>query len=270
MCRINYFEYKRVMTTRKYLALKKLQSLLRYYQQSGVSSFPHTDDIQKFLKSSIELENIKQSVPDVFENQKAPKIGDNISLSTIGEIEEEVGSCKSCDLCRKRIFPVPGRGSRRAKLFIVGVWLSLHEQSSKTSQLFGMEEDFMLERMIAAIKLSPDDVFISNVIKCGIDASVQPRATNITACLSYLHRQIAAVSPLVICAMGIVAARSLLQISQPLSQVRGRFQDYRLDDERTIPLMATYHPTFLLQNPEMKKATWEDLQAIAKKLQEWK
>ena len=128
----------------------------------------------------------------------------------------------------------------------------------------------MLQRMLAAINLSPDDAFISNVIKCGVDASVQPKAENIAACLSYLHRQIAAISPQVICAMGIVAARSILQISQPLSQLRGRFHNYRQGDIRTIPVMATYHPTFLLQNPEMKKATWEDLQAIAKELQKRK
>jgi DNA polymerase len=120
--------------------------------------------------------------------------------------------------------------------------------------------------MLQAIHLSEDEAFVSNIIKCGIDHTVQPKAENIDACVSYLERQIAATSPEIICTMGIAATRTLLHIARPLSQLRGKFYQYHLDKHRSIPLLPTYHPTFLLKNPEMKRATWEDLQLIEKHL----
>jgi DNA polymerase len=127
-------------------------------------------------------------------------------------------------------------------------------------------QDQMLSRMLMAINLSAKDVFITNVIKCAVPGSCQPQATHVQSCVSYLRRQILALLPEVICTMGTVAARAVLQRSQPLSRLRGQFHEYEVGKEQTIPVIPTYHPTYLLQNPEMKQATWADLQLLAKRM----
>ena len=124
----------------------------------------------------------------------------------------------------------------------------------------------MLQRMMTAIKLPWENVFVTNVIKCGVRSEEQPQAEHIDACSSYLLRQIRAVSPELICSMGVVATKSLLRLPQSLSQLRGRFHPFRVGDDCEIPLLPTYHPGYLLQNPEMKKATWHDLQLLEKRL----
>ena len=124
----------------------------------------------------------------------------------------------------------------------------------------------MLARMLAAIHLAPGDVFITNILKCGLSESCQPLAAHIHCCLGYLKRQIAVIAPTVICSMGIIATRALLDLPHSLSQLRGRFHLYTTSDGSQIPLMPTYHPSYLLQAEEMKLKTWEDLQLIKMKL----
>ncbi|MFN2354116.1 MAG: uracil-DNA glycosylase, partial [Desulfopila sp.] len=194
----------------------------------------------------------------------------------IGDIKEEVIACRKCDLAQRRVVPVSGTGAdagdRVVKLLIVGGWLALESagvaDTDVDAGVFGVEEDTMVARMLKAIHLSTEEAFVTNLIKCGIETTSQPQARHIDACFAYLQRQIAATQPDIICTMGRVSSRALLQVARPLSQLRGRFHDYRLGQDRTIPVMPTYHPTFLLKNPEMKKATWADLQTIQKKLAE--
>ena len=95
---------------------------------------------------------------------------------------------------------------------------------------------------------------------------VSPRLRTCKVVSPYLRRQIVALRPEVICTMGMVTARAVLQKSQPLSKLRGQFHEYMVEKEWTIPVIATYHPTYLLQNPEMKQATWTDLQLLAKRM----
>jgi DNA polymerase len=256
--------------------LKKTRALLRYHGDSGIESYPDSEKVDSFLQckfthietSGLHEKNVGR--PANIESQ-AKQDSDILKVQhgTIDEIAEEVGICTSCDLHKTRVLPVSGGGGSKAKLFIVGGWLITdagRDVNAGESAVFGEEEDMMVERMLKAMQLSREESFISNVIKCGIGANVQPKAANIDACLSYLHRQIAAVSPKIICTMGLVATRSLLEKSQPLSQLRGRFHTFKLNKDTHIPLMPTYHPSFLLQNPEMKQATWNDLQMIQKAL----
>ena len=116
------------------------------------------------------------------------------------------------------------------------------------------------------MKLPPEKAFITNIIKCAVPHSCRPTDENIHTCFSFLLRQIMVLAPEIICTMGIVATRALLKNTQPLSQLRGKFYPFAVSDEKNIPVIPTYHPTFLLQNPELKRATWEDLQSIAKQL----
>lgn len=150
---------------------------------------------------------------------------------------------------------------------LIGHWLPVpeHFTGGIDETVFGLQEDQMLARMLAAIHLTAEEVFVTNIIKCGVGPGIQPQAEHIDACSSYLQRQIKATAPELICTMGMVATRALLRLSQPLSRLRGRFHIYQGSDGREIPLLPTFHPNYLLQNPEMKKATWLDLQALEKR-----
>ena len=122
--------------------------------------------------------------------------------------------------------------------------------------------------MFKAIHLGEEDVFVTNVVKCAVGEERQPRAEHIGVCACHLRRQIQQLKPEMICAMGAVPTKILCDVKAPLSRLRGRLHRYVVDDTLSIPLMVTYHPSYLLANPEMKKATWVDLQLLEKKLKE--
>lgn len=249
--------------------LEQLRTLLKYHQLLGIDNYPLSAEIRQFLDEAQVLpeEQTAVAIPPLSATQSISETSQSkAATASMGEICEEVRDCRSCSLCQHRILPVCGVGGEQVKLLIVGGWLSLSSAPESTNVLFGAAEDTMITRMLHAIHLTEDEAFITNVIKCGIDIKVQPQAMHIDTCISYLERQIAILSPTVICTMGTVATRALLKVKHPLSQLRGTFHDYRLDDQKTIPLMPTYHPTFLLNNPEMKKPTWDDLQLIEKTL----
>lgn len=255
----------------------ELQSLLQYHQEIGFESIPLSDDIRKYLSITPPIPSVLTSTsPQLHQEmpapQKLPRVKDeskdSVELSyTITDIEKEVASCRDCDLHQKRIYPVAGRGDKPIRLMIVGDWLSLSGAMAPVGGLlFGVQQDQMLFRMLTAMKLDAQDVFITNVIKCGIPDTCQPKAIHVQTCVGYLKRQIQLLRPEYICTMGMVAARAVLERSLPLSRLRGKFHDYSLQGGGAIPVLTTYHPSYLLQNPEMKKATWNDLQMLAQKM----
>lgn len=252
--------------------LAGLKSLLQYHKTIGIDAYPRNDDIEAFLQvsprhaapesaSPVERSAL-QKVSPAKERRPIPK-----STVKITDIAEEVASCHACELHKQRLYPVSGRGSEKIRLLIVGDWLAATDtEQLPAGHLFGVEQDKMLGRMLTAINLSGDDVFITNVIKCAVPHSCQPQASHVQSCVSYLRRQIAVLRPEIICTMGMVAARAILENPQPLSRLRGQFLEYEQEQNHSISVIATYHPSYLLQNPEMKQATWADLQLLAKRL----
>lgn len=252
--------------------LAGLKALLKYHDAIGIKDYHRNEDIVSFLRMAAPSLGTKEDnleKKSTFLNrstkknvQTAPK-----SLVRITDIADEVAGCHACDLHKQRLYPVAGRGVEKARLMIVGDWLSADEMGQlPPDHLFGIDQDQMLDRMLRAMNLPTGDVFISNVIKCAVPVSCQPLASHVESCISFLRRQIATLQPEIICTMGMVAARAILQRAQPLSQLRGQLHIYEAENGMRIPVLATYHPTYLLQNPEMKKATWSDLQLLAKKL----
>ena len=249
----------------------QLRSVLAYHKTVGIEEYRNNDDIDTFL--GMRFEHVAEDPgkgAKTFEREEADKQrADTLSLDdTIAELCEEISTCQGCELANKRILPVCGNGGKQVRLFVVGSWLTAEGSPESSGSVFGIAEDHMLGKMLKAINLSAADTFVTNVIKCGIASNVQPQALHIATCFSYLERQIAVTSPDIICTMGTVATRALLKVGQPLSQLRGTFHDYRLSENKTIPLMPTYHPSFLLKNSEMKRPTWSDLQRIEKALME--
>ncbi len=249
----------------------KLQAVLGYHRSIGIGPYPCNGDVQSFLhympqaaaKAGPAQQKTVDRQPASRKNSPAPAK----SPVNLTDIAAEVAACHACDLHKQRLYPVAGRGADKVRLLIVGDWLAGDGQGSLApGHLFGVAQDEMLSRMLLAIKLSAGEVFLTNVIKCAVPDTCQPQATHVQSCVSFLRRQIVVLQPEVICTMGVVAARAVLERSQPLSRLRGQFHDYEVDKDRTVPVMATYHPTYLLQNPEMKQATWADLQLLAKKM----
>ncbi len=253
--------------------LTGLKSLLRYHQISGIDSYPKDAGSEAFLRFQpgpsgqslpvIETESVRRQERGGRSGRMAEK-----SPLSLAEIAEEVVACHACDLHKQRLYPVVGRGPEKVRLLLVGDWLASDEQGQlPPGHLFGVEQDLMLARMLAAIQLQASSVFITNVIKCAVPAGCQPQAEHVQSCVSFLRRQIAVLLPEMICTMGMVAARAVLEKSLPLSRLRGRLHEYEVSRDVKIPVVTTYHPTYLLQNSEMKSATWADLQLLAKELQ---
>ena len=254
-----------------------LKSLLGYHHSAGIDPYPRNEGITKFLESAPSLPGVvsppgipEQSAPAevVGKEQRIEQNSTRVPVVTLAEIAEEVASCRACNLAQCRFATRAGRGpGSGVRLLVVGNWLTGKPDGAIPEEVqFGIEEDQMLSRMLTAINIPKEQTFITNAIKCVVPEDVQPLAENFRICLSFLHRQISLIDPDCICTMGMMSTRALLGLPQPLSQLRGRFLSFQADRGRQIPVMATYHPSFLLQNPEMKKAVWLDLQSIGRQL----
>jgi len=252
--------------------LHDIRGVVACHQSSSIPYYPAAAELESFfaLRRTQSIAPLPKSVEKPPKTEIKPPAASVVSSDYVSlrEIAAEVQQCRSCGLSKNRTTGIAGNGGgKKIRLFIIGHWTpALQETNVQT--VFGVQEDQMLARMLTAINLSMEEVYISNVIKCGVGPTIQPQGEHITACASFLQRQIRAASPDIICTMGMVATRTLLNLPQPLSALRGRFYDYRVEDGVEIPLLPTYHPGYLLQNDEMKKPTWLDLQRIQKRLGE--
>ncbi len=251
--------------------LQEGKSLLVSLRTLGLKNVHQGNNVVSFLNCGQGLkranEQKKVAQADIKE-KPLRKYGQKDINTDLIVIHDEITHCTGCELHSERLASVSGRGEVRAKLLFVGGWLSMKEQEAyQSSIVFGVEEDVMLGKMTQAINLQTEDVFITNIIKCCLKEAKQPQVEHIKCCRSYLMRQINILKPEIICTMGLVPTRFLLNKKQSLSQLRGHFYPLAISNSLNIPVIPTYHPSYLLANPEMKKATWADLQTIQKQLE---
>lgn len=186
------------------------------------------------------------------------------SAKQLEKITQHLISCTRCDAASGAV--ISGQGSPAPRLFVVGD--GYEGGGDESGLLWGMEEDALFWKMMAAIGLDRESVYVTNCIKCPRKKPDVSPAGPGHACFSYLEQELLAIQPEVICVLGEVAAGLLLKKSAPLVRLRGRFHRYRYPHGGEAKIMATYHPRFLLQHPEMKPAVWLDLQAVQRKLPE--
>ena len=172
--------------------------------------------------------------------------------STLGEIADLVAACTKCRLCEGRTNTVPGEGAVRARLVVVGEGPGKTED--ETGRPFVGKAGELLTKILGAIGLERDQVFIGNIVKCRPPENRTPQYDEIAACVPYLFRQIELIGPRVILAMGNTAAQTLLNTKQSLGALRGKVHRFR-----GVPVIVTYHPAALLRNPNWKKPTWDDV-----------
>ncbi len=174
----------------------------------------------------------------------------------LDQIRNDLGDCHRCGLSTHRTHIVFGEGDPNARLVFVGEGPGFEEDRS--GRPFVGPAGQLLTKIIEAIKLSRDQVYICNAIKCRPPGNRNPALEEIAACRPFLERQIAAIEPEAICTLGTFAAQTLLNTQMPISKLRGRFHTYN-----GIRLMPTYHPAYLLRHPDQKRAVWEDMKKIA-------
>jgi DNA polymerase len=180
--------------------------------------------------------------------------GDDIArLPTLDAIAEMVRKCTRCPLHLTAKHGVPGEGSPNARFVCVGEAPGATED--ETGRPFVGAAGQLLTKILAAIDLPREDVFICNVIKHRPPGNRNPLPNEIAACSPYLVRQLELIKPGVILALGTFAAQTLLETKESIGKLRGRIHRYH-----GIPLVVTYHPAALLRNPSWKRPTWDDVQ----------
>lgn len=182
------------------------------------------------------------------------------SYSSLEEIREVIGDCRRCPLHASRSQIVFGQGNPGARLIFVGEAPG-HEEDLQGEPFVGAAGQ-LLTRIIRSIDLDRGNVYIGNIVKCRPPGNRVPTMEEIETCLPFLLGQIGVIRPWMICAMGTVAAQSLLNTTRKISELRGKFHAFQ-----GIKLMPTYHPAFLLRNPDKKRDVWEDMKAIRREYQ---
>ena len=174
-------------------------------------------------------------------------------LGSLKEIAEVVAGCTRCPLYSTATNPVPGEGSPNAELVCVGEAPGANEDA--TGRPFVGQSGELLTKILAAISLRREDVFICNVLKHRPPGNRNPLPEEVVACSPYLVQQLELIRPKVIVAFGTFAAQTLLNTKLPIGKLRGSVHRYH-----GVPLIVTYHPAALLRNPAWKRPTWEDVQ----------
>ena len=175
-------------------------------------------------------------------------------------IFNELGDCQRCGLGASRTKLVYGVGNPNARLVFVGEAPGREEDLQ--AEPFVGEAGRLLDRILQAMGLNRDDVYLCNVLKCRPPNNRDPQPDEVATCEAFLVRQIAAIRPQIIIGLGRFAVHSLLKTNAPISKLRGEWQNYQ-----GIPLMPTYHPAYLLSNPEGKRDVWDDMKQVLRRLQ---
>lgn len=181
--------------------------------------------------------------------------GARIEGDSLERIREDIGDCKRCRLCQQRNKIVFGAGSARAELVFVG------EGPGRDEDMQGLpfvgRAGKLLTQMIEAMGLKRDDVYICNVVKCRPPQNRAPEPDEVETCSPFLFRQLAVIRPKAVVCLGATAFQSLMGSKQSISRLRGQWLEFR-----GVPMMATYHPAYLLRNPNAKGEVWEDLKKV--------
>jgi uracil-DNA glycosylase family 4 len=196
---------------------------------------------QKTVFKSMEYTSMFEQVPSTQES--------------LEEIQKDLGDCQRCKLSRTRRNIVFGAGNPHAELMFVGEAPGADEDEQGLP--FVGRAGQLLTKIIEAIGLRREEVYICNILKCRPPNNRNPEADEISSCEPFLFRQIESVRPKVICALGAFGAQTLLHTTEAIGRLRGKLIDYR-----RAALMATYHPAYLLRNPMEKRKVWDDMLLI--------
>jgi uracil-DNA glycosylase family 4 len=215
---------------------------------------PQATDIPRAALASSPTPDTRRQTPDVI---PAPT---GLPAADLAAIAAQIATCQRCKLCQGRTNTVPGEGNPAAELLFVGEGPGADEDAQ--GRPFVGAAGQLLDKMIVAMGLRRDEVFIANVLKCRPPGNRTPEPDEVAACMPYLRQQIATLRPKVICSLGNTPLRALMgDDSLGITRQRGKQLDFA-----GIPVIPTFHPSYLLRNETAKKPCWEDLQVVLKLL----
>jgi DNA polymerase len=230
-------------------------------------------DLNKIVRQHIEMEQFftgftLKSGPETLEiREQEDTMIIAEKAAELEKIAEQVNECRKCSLGSLRTNTVPGEGNPNARIMFVGEAPGADEDAQ--GRPFVGRAGQLLDKIIEACGLKRSDVYIGNILKCRPPENRDPRAEEIISCLPYLQRQIEIIEPTIIVALGAHAARTLLNTTKSIGQLRGQFHEYYTGIGRPpIKLMATYHTAYLLRNytPENRRRVWEDMKKVLAEL----
>lgn len=235
------------------VSVEASKAQLRVQLLSAVKALKsHINDFDKYA-AGISLKKVERVRKDI-------KIKAQNDKPDLNKIRADMADCRLCNLGKTRKNLVFGDGNPQAKIVFVGEAPGADEDEQGLP--FVGRAGQLLTKIIEAMGLSREEVYICNILKCRPPQNRNPLPEEIAACEPFLKQQLKSISPQIICALGTFAAKTLLKTDVPISVLRGRFHSYE-----GIKLMPTYHPAYLLRNPAAKKTVWEDVQLIMKELQ---
>jgi uracil-DNA glycosylase family 4 len=211
---------------------------------------------QKRMVSSVPAPTASPAAP-TYKNMTYSSMFDQMPSirESLDAIRADLGDCRRCKLSSGRKNIVFGSGKPNAELMFVGEAPGADEDEQGLP--FVGRAGQLLTKIIEAIGMRREEVYICNILKCRPPGNRNPEIDEIASCEPFLFRQIASVQPKVICALGTFGAQTLLRTTEAIGRLRGQLIDYR-----GSKLMATFHPAYLLRNPNEKRKVWEDMQII--------
>jgi len=255
---------------------EKLEAWLRYYDDLNLGAF-YTDRRAMGKRATKRAgESVPAALPAMqmsIAGATAPNIAapvpvlpivnatslfealDHVEGDTLERIREDLGDCTRCRLHEQRNKIVFGQGNPRAELVFVGEGPG-HDEDVQGLAFVGRAGK-LLTQMIEAMGLTREQVYICNVVKCRPPENRKPEEDEVATCSPYLFRQLDVIAPKAIVCLGLTAAQALLKTKDSISRFRGEWFDYR-----GTKLLATYHPAYLLRNPNAKGEVWKDLQKV--------
>jgi uracil-DNA glycosylase len=270
---------------------RSLTACIRYYNELGIYDFycreiasshsavqesdsliqPEQREEMSPRRTSVAVSTVSEENPlEVLANR--PEYGVKDPVKALKIIREDLGDCTRCVLHKQgRQQIVFGVGNPQAELMFIGEAPGADEDQQ--GEPFVGRAGQLLNNMIKAMGLEREQVYIANIIKCRPPNNRTPERDECETCSPFLMRQVAAIKPKVIVALGAVAAKTLLAINDSMSNLRGRWYEFRPTGARSndphwtgAKLAVTYHPAFLLRDPRQKKEAWKDLQMVMKQL----
>jgi uracil-DNA glycosylase family 4 len=215
--------------------ISDFKTYFEYLKEMGIASLPFSDEAH---------------------SQKEVFLSVTSSLSlTLARVREELGDCKRCKLHRTRKTIVFGEGHEKARLMVIGEGPGFEEDVQ--GRPFVGRAAQLLTKILQSIQLQREEVYITNIVKCRPPQNRNPEPDEIESCNPFLSKQIQAIQPRIICTLGTFASQTVLKTDAKITALRGRFYD-----RDGVKIFPTYHPAYLLRNPERKRDVWEDMKQI--------
>lgn len=251
-----------------------IKTMLEFYQAIGFGALPLQTVMPEQLPAAAKKTEFKYPAAKVqqpearvlqtpktpaFELRPVDSFSSEIKMAELEALKEEIGDCQRCKLSKGRTKIVFGEGNPEAPIMFIGEATG-REEDIQGRPFVGDAGD-LLTNLIVKMGFKREDLYIGNIVKCKPPFNRDPEEDEIAACMPFIEKQIAIISPDVIFSLGRIASHTLTKSKVPITKLRGRFCEYK-----GIPVMPTFHPAYLLRNPKDKFLVWDDAQKVIEEL----